>query len=110
MIRDIKEDLVNRIHAHKKKVTKEGMGNNRLILYWWNERIGELRADAIRARRMTTRAHSRGNIDQRLEEELNSIKKELKMVINVSKKEKWKTLCKDTDEDWAMDTNSWLKV
>lgn len=66
--------------------------------YWWNETIGIKHSECKNKRRATIRA--RGAVER---EERKAAykrgKKELKGVINLSKKKQWQEICDDLDKD-----------
>lgn len=85
--------------AMPKMVTRR---NNKTAVHWWNDSINEARRNCIRHRRNYTRAKRRGEaVSEHLE--YKEAKKQLKIAINKSKKEKWEELREDINRDpWGL--------
>lgn len=71
--------------------------------YWWGHEIAQKREQCNGARRNLTRMRARRIIDEGivrgLEEVLKGYQRELKRLINKSKRERWKELCERLDGD-----------
>lgn len=69
--------------------------------YWWNAEISELRRQCLKLRRKTVRANRKRQQGQHdtLSAELDSAKKALKIAIKSSKRQHWRRLCAELDED-----------
>lgn len=77
--------------------------NNRKQSVWWSGEIAERRNDCTRVRRELTRLRSRNRdstaVINQLEAELKTRHKELKKLINVAKRARWRELCDRLGED-----------
>ncbi|KAK9687253.1 hypothetical protein QE152_g36567 [Popillia japonica] len=71
--------------------------------YWWNATINEKRTACIQTRRKLTRIAKTPNVGneekQRLKDLYRIQKKELRKLINESKRKHWKSLCKELEDD-----------
>lgn len=75
---------------------------NHKPVYWWTEKIADMRAKCNIYRRSYTRAKSKrlsGEIQTTLLEQLKTARKELKSLIRCEKKRSWMALCSDLDDD-----------
>lgn len=71
-------------------------------VYWWTTNISEKRKICIRARRVLTRAkqaNPNDSIIQDAKTTYKAAKKELRNSIRMRKREMWKELCQNLDED-----------
>ncbi|KAG5864876.1 hypothetical protein JTB14_010057 [Gonioctena quinquepunctata] len=76
--------------------------NGRKIPYWWNESINEKRKDCKRysGRRAITRAASNEAPDaEELNRKYKDLGKELRSLISKIKREHWKNVCKELEND-----------
>lgn len=95
LVKDVKkavEGSTGSIHAERKNFP-----------YWWNENIENNRTKCIRIRRNMTRLnekYGRENVRSlEAKEEYDKMKKSLRNEINKSKRELWRKLCEDLEED-----------
>lgn len=76
---------------------------NRRPVYWWNEKIANLRKNALKFRRTITRLRSKRQVSVMLIDETTSkLKQAQKMLrdeIQKAKSEKWKELCLSLEDD-----------
>lgn len=97
---------VNTLTEEMKAAVKESTTyatNGRQFPYWWNREIEDTRRRSINARRKSQRLNARlGSetpITIRAKEEYREIRKELRNLINKSKREHWGEMCKELDDD-----------
>lgn len=98
------EIIIERIKLFCRKYfrTRYAFNGAKAPVYWWNDAINECRKKCHVHRRILTR--SRKKMDplerqERLKEDLQAAKKELKNEILKSKKSAWKQLCEQLEED-----------
>lgn len=81
---------------------KKPLGNNRKPMYWWNETIAKIRKECLKQRRKMVRINST-NISQNTKDEIKTKYKELKKKLNSeirqSKRNAWKLLCEELEND-----------
>lgn len=85
--------------ARKKSSARIRTAQNGIIPYWWNEKIQDLRTQATKQRRRCLRIAKQGEVPVEIRECYKQTKKDLRHEINKSKKEKWRTLCEDLEND-----------
>lgn len=97
------EDLVTVIGEATRESTTIIRNGGREKPYWWNIDIENQRAKCLRLRRAVTRANARnipGNEERiRLQTQYKDSCKELKRLIFRSKREHWKNLCSELEND-----------
>lgn len=97
------EDLEKAIKEATAECTTVIRSEQRRIPYWWNIDIENLRKECLRYRRAITRLNSRNDTVQNdlgnLQEEYKQACKKLKKSIKRSKREHWKKLCDDLEND-----------
>lgn len=67
-------------------------------VYWWNDHIADCRRRCHASRRRYQRARSNPQF-QILQEEYKATRRELRKAIKMSKRQCWKELCEEVDED-----------
>lgn len=97
------EDLITVIGEATRECTTIIRSGEREKPYWWNIDIENQRAKCLRMRRAVTRANARnapGNEENiRLQMQYKDSCKELKRLIFCSKREHWKNLCSELEND-----------
>lgn len=94
----VKNVLANAQKAYLIKVKER----DKVEPYWWNEGIGQQRKLCNRCRRTLTRKRVRNGHLQEIEQLIENLKKErkvLRQLINKSKKEHWRLLCEELEND-----------
>lgn len=67
--------------------------------YWWSEEVENAKRNCDHARRVATRANRRGYERAEEEADYTAAKRTLRLTIRASKREKWRDLCRQLDED-----------
>ncbi|KAI5708366.1 hypothetical protein M8J77_021282 [Diaphorina citri] len=81
------------------------VARGRKEVHWWSEDISKLRRECIKARRYFTRNKRRVSEEtkERLYQEYKSKRTLLNIEVSQAKKEGWKKICKDLDQDvWGL--------
>lgn len=106
-LKEIKSDIPGKIYEEILNAYRTSIGrdeiNQREVPYWWNENIEEARNRYIRARRKHSRLKSQGYTEQgTLEQCKREMREEagrMKTLIRTSKRERWKRLVAELNED-----------
>ena len=81
---------------------RKNYSRQRRSMYWWNEEIAELRRICTRAKRTTTRTNKK-NVAKEVKEQARNnyryCRNMLKWAIQKAKREKWKLLCSEVEDD-----------
>ena len=78
--------------------TRREPNNKRRRVYWWTEEVATKRKECFVARRIFQRNRGKER-EEETQEVYKTAKKNLKKAINETKREKWKKLCQQLDND-----------
>lgn len=99
------ENLVKNVKRLCEKCVGRLKGNarQRVPVYWWNNEISEKRHECNKIRRQGTRyrkgCREENEETRGIREQHKKARKELRKLIKDSKREKWKNLCAELEED-----------
>lgn len=99
------EDLTRVAADICQRTMRTRVARGRKEVHWWSEDISKLRRECIKARRYFTRNKRRVSEEtkERLYQEYKSKRTLLNIEVSQAKKEGWKKICKDLDQDvWGL--------